>query len=53
MMRRGFGGHPYGRDPSVAEERKTGRAGDFFDPVKETGSETALRDNSFEPAKRV
>ena len=53
MMRRGFGGHPYGRDPTVAEERKTGRVGDFFDPVKETGAETVLRDNSFEPAKRV
>jgi 6-phosphogluconate dehydrogenase len=27
MMRHGFGGHPYGRDPHIAEERRTGQVG--------------------------
>lgn len=30
MMRRGFGGHPYGRDPSVAEVEKDGTGRRFF-----------------------
>lgn len=33
MMRHGFGGHPYGRDESVARERHQGRVGDFADPA--------------------
>jgi 6-phosphogluconate dehydrogenase len=32
MMRHGFGGHPYGADAGVRQERRTGRVGDFFDP---------------------
>ena len=35
MMRNGFGGHKFGPDSSVAEERKKGRVGDFFNPGKE------------------
>ena len=30
MMRHGFGGHPYGRSPHEAEERKTGQVGGTF-----------------------
>lgn len=30
MMRHGFGGHPYGRDPEVAGERRDGRVGGFI-----------------------
>lgn len=30
MMRHGFGGHPYGTDAAIIEERKKGRVGDFF-----------------------
>jgi 6-phosphogluconate dehydrogenase len=29
MMRHGFGGHPYGRDESIAQGRRTERVGDF------------------------
>jgi 6-phosphogluconate dehydrogenase len=29
MMRHGFGGHPYGRDESIAQDRRTERVGDF------------------------
>lgn len=29
-MRHGFGGHPYGPDRSIAQERREGRVGDFF-----------------------
>lgn len=31
MMRHGFGGHPYGRDESIARERHKGRLGGFED----------------------
>ena len=31
-MRKGFGGHPYGRDEGVARERHEGRVGDFVAP---------------------
>lgn len=38
MMRHGFGGHPYGANAAVVEERKTGRVGDFWRPSdKEEG----------------
>jgi len=30
MMRNGFGGHLYGRDPKVVRERREGRVGDLF-----------------------
>lgn len=30
MMRHGFGGHPFGPQESIAEERREGRVGDFF-----------------------
>ncbi len=30
MMRHGFGGHPFGKDAAIAEERKTGRVGEIF-----------------------
>ncbi len=30
MMRHGFGGHPYGPDAAIVEERRTGRVGDIF-----------------------
>lgn len=33
MMRRAFGGHPYGRDETVARERHESRVGDFADPA--------------------
>ncbi len=29
MMRHGFGGHPYGRDETIARERRDGRVGGF------------------------
>lgn len=29
MMRHGFGGHPYGRDEAIAQERRAGRVGPF------------------------
>ncbi len=32
-MRHGFGGHPFGPDAAVAEERRDGRVGDIFCPV--------------------
>lgn len=32
MMRRAFGGHPYGRDAAVARERHESRVGDFGNP---------------------
>jgi 6-phosphogluconate dehydrogenase len=31
-MRHGFGGHPYGRDEGIVEERREGRVGDIFKP---------------------
>lgn len=30
MMRRGFGGHPYGPDEAIVHERVVGRVGDFY-----------------------
>jgi 6-phosphogluconate dehydrogenase len=34
MMRHGFGGHPYGPAPAIAEERRTGRLrDDFLEPA--------------------
>jgi 6-phosphogluconate dehydrogenase len=30
MMRNGFGGHLYGKDPKVERERREGRVGDLF-----------------------
>lgn len=30
MMRRGFGGHPYGEAPAIQRERREGRVGGFF-----------------------
>lgn len=35
MMRRAFGGHPYGRDEAVARERHESRVGDFANPIGE------------------
>ena len=32
MLRHGFGGHPYGRDERVAQERQGGRVGGYIDP---------------------
>jgi 6-phosphogluconate dehydrogenase len=32
MMRRAFGGHPYGADEDIARERHESRVGDFKDP---------------------
>ena len=34
MMRHGFGGHPYGEDPNVRRERRSGRVGGFPDNDK-------------------
>jgi 6-phosphogluconate dehydrogenase len=31
MMRHGFGGHPFGADESIADEREEGRVGDIVD----------------------
>ncbi len=31
-MRHGFGGHPYGKDEKIAQERKKGRMGEFVKP---------------------
>lgn len=31
-MRRGFGGHPFGPDPTIAHERQTARLGDIYRP---------------------
>jgi len=33
MMRRGFGGHPYGRDEDIARARRTERVGDYVRPT--------------------
>jgi 6-phosphogluconate dehydrogenase len=30
MMRHGFGGHPFGPDQGVRQERRLGRIGDFW-----------------------
>jgi 6-phosphogluconate dehydrogenase len=30
VMRHGFGGHPYGSDDGIREERQSGRVGDFY-----------------------
>ena len=30
MMRHGFGGHPFGTDAGIVQERREGRVGDFF-----------------------
>lgn len=38
LMRRGFGGHPYGADAAIARERQQGRVGDIFRPGEESGS---------------
>jgi 6-phosphogluconate dehydrogenase len=32
MMRRGFGGHPYGADEDIARARRTERVGDYVQP---------------------
>lgn len=34
MMRHGFGGHPYGEDPGVKRERRSGRVGGFPPDVR-------------------
>lgn len=34
MMRKGFGGHPYGRDPGIARERREGRVGSGTRPSR-------------------
>ncbi len=31
-MRHGFGGHPYGKDDEIAQERREGRVGEIFRP---------------------
>lgn len=31
-MRHGFGGHPYGKDPAIARERRDSRVGEIFRP---------------------
>ena len=31
-MRHGFGGHPYGKDEGIVEERREGRVGEIFKP---------------------
>ena len=36
MMRHGFGGHPYGSDKAVIEERRKGRVGDFYRSESQT-----------------
>ena len=36
MMRHGFGGHPYGKDEAIIEERQVGRVGDIFNPHTST-----------------
>jgi 6-phosphogluconate dehydrogenase len=33
-MRHGFGGHPYGKDEGIVEERREGRVGEIFKPQK-------------------
>jgi 6-phosphogluconate dehydrogenase len=33
-MRHGFGGHPYGKDEGIVEERREGRVGEIFKPEK-------------------
>jgi 6-phosphogluconate dehydrogenase len=33
-MRHGFGGHPYGKDEGIVEERREGRVGEIFRPGK-------------------
>jgi 6-phosphogluconate dehydrogenase len=33
-MRHGFGGHPYGKDEAIVEERREGRVGEIFKPEK-------------------
>lgn len=37
MMRRAFGGHPYGPDEDIARERHESRVGDFADPPAREG----------------
>ncbi len=33
-MRHGFGGHPYGPDEDIAKERREGRVGEIYKPLK-------------------
>ena len=35
LMRRGFGGHPYGPDEGIAQEREEGRVGEILRPGRE------------------
>lgn len=35
MMRHGFGGHPFGSDARVSNERRSGRIGGFSDKIRE------------------
>lgn len=37
MMRHGFGGHPYGADKGIVQERRTGRIGYYVSPEEERG----------------
>jgi 6-phosphogluconate dehydrogenase len=30
MIRHGFGGHPFGPDKAIVDERKEGRVGDIY-----------------------
>ena len=32
MMRKGFGGHPYGRHEGIAKDRRESRVGDYIRP---------------------
>jgi 6-phosphogluconate dehydrogenase len=36
VMRKGFGEHPYGPVPAIAERRRTSRVGPIFDPERDT-----------------
>jgi 6-phosphogluconate dehydrogenase len=38
-MRHEFGGHPYGPDKDIVQERQEGRVGEIFKPGKKSGSE--------------
>ncbi len=38
MMRHGFGGHPFGRNPAIARERRESRIGAF--PERAKGNRT-------------
>ncbi|NJP04449.1 MAG: decarboxylating 6-phosphogluconate dehydrogenase [Chloroflexaceae bacterium] len=40
MMRHGFGGHPFGPHPSIAQSRQTERVGDYIRPDRSDQAET-------------